>query len=429
MHRDLRLWALPTLLRGRMNREELDRHRGIWLGRLLEQAYRHVPFQRDRLDAAGLKPGEVRSVEALRRIPVVTRRHHGDAGLDRVVSQDVECGQLLDRSTSGSTGERVRVKRTWFEERLLNAFRWRALGDYGYRPWQRVAVVDFRAEGDPKDRQVWLSWAQRMGVFQRRVFDGVSDPDGAAGQIARFDPQVVGGMTSAIARLADAAVEGGHVIRPRWVTTGGELLTEPLRARIGAWGAPIRDLYGCNELNLIAWQCPRGADAYHVCDDAHIVEVLGADDRPVAVGEWGEVVVTSLFSYAMPWIRYRLGDSVIRGPDRCECGAPYSTLRAIRGRTIDTFEFGGGARVHPWEILNAIRPVMGWVRQFQIVQVSRRRLELRVVVREDSPREMESQMALAARHAIAGKAGVTVLRVDGLEAGNSGKLRPFVPLN
>ena len=45
--------------------------------------------------------------------------------------------------------------------------------------------------------------------------------------------------------------------------------------------------YGCNELNLIAWQCPAGAGTYHVCDDAHVIEVVGPDGREVAVGELG----------------------------------------------------------------------------------------------------------------------------------------------
>lgn len=428
MHADLRLLAIPMILGGWTCQEALAAHRDRWTRRLLRQAHRHVPFQRDRMDAAGVDPARVVGVEDLRRLPVVSRREYGEGGMERVVARWADPGRLLDRSTSGSTGERMRVKRTWFEERFLNAFRWRALGEYGYRPWQRVAVVDFRAGVDPKDGQSWQVWAQRLGLFRRRVFDGVKDPAAAAAELARFDPEFLGGMTSAMARVADAAMERGCRIRPRWITTGGELLTEPLSARLGQLGAPIRDLYGCNELNLIAWQCPKGASAYHVCDDAHVVEVLGADDRPVGAGEWGEVVVTGLFSYAMPLVRYRLGDSVMRGPDRCECGAPYSTLLAIRGRTIDTFELEGGALVHPWEILNAVRSDLGWVRQFQLVQVSRRHLELRVVVRENPAWEVEERMSAAARAAVMGKAEVTVVRVESLEAGGLVKARPFVPL-
>ena len=270
------------------------------------------------------------------------------------------------------------VKRTWFEERLLNAFRWRAMRDYGYRARDRRALVHFSRSEDPHDDQTLQRLVQRMGLLRRRVFDAIGDPDVAAA-VAAFDPHCITGMAGTVARLADAAGAQGHRLRPRFVVAGGELLTEPLRARIATLGAPIHDVYGSNELNLIAWQCPGGAGGYHVCDDAHVVEVLGPDDRPVAVGEWGEVIATSLFSHAMPLIRYRLGDVAVRGPERCPCGAAFSTLLAIRGRTFDAFPLADGRSLHPWDMLPAIDSQLGWVKHCQLAQVSRAAIELRIV--------------------------------------------------
>ena len=112
-------------------------------------------------------------------------------------------------------------------------------------------------------------------------------------------------MTSGLASLADASVARGLTLSPRLVVTTGELLTEPLRARISVIGSPIRDLYGSNEFNLLAWECPAGQGTYHVCDDAVVLEVVGPDGRPVEVGQTGEVVVTGLHSFAMPFIPSR----------------------------------------------------------------------------------------------------------------------------
>ncbi len=421
-----RIFALPWAVRAPVNREQLERRRDSRLRSLLSHAHRHVPFIRRLMEDAGVGPDDIRTAVALGRLPVVGKRDYQQACPAQVVADNAARSRLLDRSTSGSTGERMLVKRTWFEERLLNAFRWRALHTYGHGPGDRLAVMDFRAGEDRRDNQAWMRLAQSLGLCRRQVFDGLSDPR-VAGAVAKFDPHVVSGMTSAIARLADDVASGPHRIRPRFIATGGELLTEPLRARIAAFGVPIHDLYGCNELNLVAWQCPNGAGTYHVCDDAHIIEVLGPEDRPVAVGAWGQVVATSLFSYAMPFIRYRLGDDAVRGPDRCPCGAAFSTLLAIRGRTIDCFVLSDGRVIHPWEIINAIKPHLHWIRQFQLIQYTRDHIGFRIVPNGLPTVDDTGRLRIVACAALDGRATLSLKIVSVIEPGPSGKSRPFVP--
>ncbi len=78
----------------------------------------------------------------------------------------------------------------------------------------------------------------------------------------------------------------------------------------------------------MAWECRHSGDL-HTCDDGVLVEVL-RDGRPAEPGERGEVVVTNLHAYAMPFIRYRIGDLATRGAP-CGCGAPFSTIGEITG--------------------------------------------------------------------------------------------------
>ena len=421
-----RFLAVARAVAAPADRAVLEVRRDAWLRRLLAHARCHVPLAGKVMDDAGVAPGAIRSIADLGRLPVLTKADYQRAGLSQTVAGNVAVERLLDRSTSGSTGERMIVRRTWFEERLLNAFRWRALSMSGHRLRDRLAGIGFRAAVDRRDNQLPMRLAQRAGFLRTRLFDGLSDPH-LAEAVAAFDPHTVAGMTSALARLADAVATGECRLRPRLVFTGGELLTPPLRARVAALGAPMRDFYGCNETNLIAWQCPNGAEAYHVCDDALIVEVLGPDGREVAEGEEGDVVVTSLFSYAMPFIRYRVGDTAVRGPSRCACGAGFSTLLAVRGRTIDCFDLGDARVLHPWEILNAIRPHMQWIRQFQMVQRDRRRIELRVVANGVPAAADIDRVVAAARSALAAEVKFDLLHVATIEPDPSGKVRPFVP--
>ncbi len=75
------------------------------------------------------------------------------------------------------------------------------------------------------------------------------------------------------------------------------------------------------------------------------------DGRPAAPGERGEVVLTALHSFAMPFIRFRLGDIVTKGDSHCACGQPFATIRSVQGRMFDYFPLPDGRLVHPYEII------------------------------------------------------------------------------
>ncbi len=425
MHPFRRVQALSLAFKPFREADQLAHWRDGCVRDLVENAYGQVPYVRSLFRRVGLVPADIRSVSDLAALPLSSKRELQDAGLMQVVARNARIDRLLDRSTSGSTGERMLVKRTWFEERLLNAFRWRVLREYGLGPCERVAVALFHGAKDPRDSQALFRLAQRVGVRQMLILDVLGDP-GVAQTAARYAPQALMGMTSAIAKLVEDVQTGGYSLQPRFVLTSGELLTDPLRQRIGTLGSRIVDVYGANECNFMAWQCPANAEGYHICDDAHIVEVLTADGRPAAVGEWGEVVVTNLISYAMPLIRYRIGDLAVRGPDWCACGSPFSTLLAVRGRTIDCFALPGGRVLHPWEILNVIRPYTGWVRQFQMVQTAPGEIVYRVLAAR-TPAESEIQaIEQAARQVLAGCASFRLNMVKTIESAPSGKSRPFI---
>jgi len=92
----------------------------------------------------------------------------------------------------------------------------------------------------------------------------------------------------------------------------------------------------------------------------------------------GEIVVTCLHSYAMPFIRYRLGDCVELGPTPCPCGAPYATISKIRGRLTDRIFDRDGAELHPSAVDQTLRRHAPWVKRYQVVQEDLERILIRV---------------------------------------------------
>src|SRR5690606_32661935 len=109
-----------------------------------------------------------------------------------------------------------------------------------------------------------------------------------------------------------------------------------------------------------------------------IVEVVSLTaDRPAGPGELGRVVVTDLFSHAMPLIRYDTGDLAIAGTS-CRCGRATRTLERVEGRVVEMLTTADGERLSPF-FLNPIMRRAAGVRQFQFAQVGPSAYELRVV--------------------------------------------------
>ena len=117
----------------------------------------------------------------------------------------------------------------------------------------------------------------------------------------------------------------------REVRTLGEASTPDLRALCReAWGVPLVDVYSAEEVGYIALQCPEH-EHYHVQAESVLVEILDERGAPAPPGETGRVVVTDLHNFAMPLVRYEIGDYAEVG-EPCACGRGLPVLRRIVGR-------------------------------------------------------------------------------------------------
>jgi phenylacetate-CoA ligase len=387
----MRLWS-----RLRWPRERLLAYRDAKVRRVVAHAYANVPYYRALLDRAGVHPRDVRGAEDLRLVPITSKPDVQPLPEDERLARGVPRRTLISRLTGGSTGQPTVIRRTWWEERLLNAFRLRARLNLGLRPTDRVASVGSVKKKQAPDRQMPAALLQQLGLL-RQVRVDCKEPVGEIIRaLERARPDVITGYAGAVARVAQALLERGRdparrTIRPRFVTTGAEVQTPLMRRQVGeAFGCPVYNVYGAHEVNLIAWEC-RETGAMHTCDDLAVVEVLRPDGSPAAPGERGEVVVTSLHSYAMPFIRYRLDDLVTRGADYCGCGLPFGTIRHVLGRMIDYFPLPDGRAMHPYEIIGGIlHDRATWARQCQLVQERSDLVVLRLV-----PFKMPAEQRLA----------------------------------
>jgi phenylacetate-CoA ligase len=121
----------------RWSRDRLVDYQNRKLRKLLHHAYENVPYYRRLFDRVGLKPQDVRSVADLAAIPATSKSDIQDLPAEDRVARGIDPRQLIERHTGGSTGQPSVIRRTWMEERLLNAFRFRTHRLWGSRVGDR----------------------------------------------------------------------------------------------------------------------------------------------------------------------------------------------------------------------------------------------------------------------------------------------------
>jgi phenylacetate-CoA ligase len=225
----------------------------------------------------------------------------------------------------------------------------------------------------------------KLGALTIPAGSGAVTPTPRQLELARDWGSTVLGATGGYAlHLASAAREHGYDPRTdfafRVMYHTGEPLVEETRRQIeAAWGVKSYNNYGSVETGAPAWECEQ-QHGMHFNEDAYLFEIVDPETlEPVADGDEGAVVVTSLFKEAAPVIRYLIGDIAAIWPEPCRCGAPFRRLSPIRGRIDDMLKIQGAA-VYPTAIEGVLRQFDELGPEFRIVVTTehgRDRLEVR----------------------------------------------------
>jgi len=349
------------------------------LATLLEFVNQRNPFYQQRFKEAGIQPQSVRSLEDFRRIPILTKGDVRAIGRG-LLSTGFDISQLQQAKTGGSTGKPIEVFFTEEVSQLRNASGRRNKRQTGWKPGEPIGAV----WGNPIEPTGLRERLRRWVLDPTISLDTMSiTPDSVrefARQWRRVQPTLLFGHAHSVFVLATLVDEIGVTgITPRGIIASSMMLLPHERSVIErVFGVKATDIYGCEEVGLIAGECERH-EGLHTNVDQLIVEVLREDGSPAAPGEAGMVVVTDLLNTAMPFIRYRMEDyaEVSAMPCSCKRGAP--TLRRIVGRTADFLKRMDGSRVAGISLIeNTLTRIPG-IEQMQIVQDALNHLVVRIV--------------------------------------------------
>jgi len=359
---------------------EVREYQNRALRAMVRHAGTHVPFYRELYRQAGIDVRSFHGLEDIGTLPVVTRRELQLRSPQERLAEGYKRSRLLNHWTTGTLGEPLLVCRTGLEERLMQLLRVKAMVDLGMRLTdRRVQITSMRERKTLGPDDPMASLRTRAGLAPMYHVDMDHSPQAAIKRLHRLQPNIIGGIAGRIARVADHMTPRDRErIHLRFLSAGAETASPEIRRRIEqGFGAPLRDCYGSCEFNLISSECPK-TGLRHINQWGVVAEVL-RDGQPVREGESGTMVLTSLHSRAMPFIRYDLGDEVTLGPSPCPCGAPYPTLAAVRRRIAERFRHPRGGEYHPFMLIGQIGGKALWVGESQFEQERLDHVVVRIV--------------------------------------------------
>jgi phenylacetate-CoA ligase len=342
------------------------------LRRLLDHAYRHVPYYREIMDRLGVAPEDIRTVEDLRRLPFLEKEAVRENLYFDLMSDSHRKKDVYRISTSGSTGQPLVV---WVDRHQLE-FRWAAtcrsqewtgyrFGDRSVRLWHQTIGMD-RVQILKERLDALLSRRRFVPAFAMSA-DGVRRMERV---IRRHRPVLLDGYAESFHHLARQGLDPSlREIGIRGIISSAQTLDAASRRAIEeAFGTRVFDKYGSREFSGIAYECGHGS-GHHVVAEGYIVEIL-VGGRPARPGELGEVVVTDLNNYVMPLIRYRLGDLAYAADDDrpCPCGRGLPRIGAVEGRVQSIVLGPNGVAMPGSFFLHTLKDYGYAVARFQIEQ-------------------------------------------------------------
>lgn len=389
---------------------------------LLSHALQQVPFYTHSL--AGLRADGL-DWEAFRQLPVLGREAL-QQNFDRLRSTTLPPGHgtATVAQSTGSTGRPVRFQRTGITQLIWNALTlrehlWHARDFSGRLAAIRVKVVD----------RSWPDWGVPVAAVFRTgtaaTLNVGTDLERQLDWLLHEDPDYLITHTSNLAALASLSqARGRRPTRLRQARCFSEVLQPEVRAAVrAAWGVGIADTYSCEEAGYIALQCPQH-EHYHVQAESLLVEILDEAGQPCAPGQTGRVVLTTLHNFALPLIRYELGDYAEVGPP-CDCGRGLPVLARIHGRRRNMIVLPDGRRYWP------TFPAPLWlqfepIRQYQLVQTAADSIVLNCVLSGPLAAADISRLTEALQQRLGHPFAIEIRPVDRIDRGPGNKFEDFI---
>ncbi|MFQ5955805.1 MAG: phenylacetate--CoA ligase family protein [Kiloniellales bacterium] len=324
--------AVETMPRDRLAALQLER-----LKTTLRHAYGNVAYYKKSFDAAGVAPEDLKGLDDLTRFPFTVKDHLRDFypfGMFAVPRPEV----MRVHASSGTTGKPSVVGYTHEDLEVWADLMARTMACAGARPGD--IVHNAYGYGLFTGGLGAHCGGERLGCTVVPVSGGFTERQITL--LQDLGARVLCATPSYALNIAEVASRAGVDLQGGPLAIGifgAEPWSEALRAELDQrLGIQAVDIYGLSEIigPGVAAECVEARSGLHVWEDCFLIEVIDPETgEPVAVGEAGELVISTLAKQAQPMIRYRTGDVTRLGDEACPCGRTHRRLLRITGRTDD----------------------------------------------------------------------------------------------
>jgi phenylacetate-CoA ligase len=338
------------------------------LKRIVHYAYEYIPYYRRLFRYADFKPSFLKSRSDLEKIPIITK-NDVQKNQSNILAKGVDPSKYHVCRTSGSTGIPLKIfsdQKTYDYSIALVAY---CFLECGLRLRDKIVKIGkFRFEKPYTPNKMAIPLPLESGELDLTI-----------SRLRRINPDAIYTLPRMIQSLCSVKASG---ITPGYIFNHAETLTQSIRDKVRSrFGIEINDTYASVEFNRLAFECNEHS-GLHMLTDNSVMEFLDKGEA-VSPGERGEIVVTGLTNYAMPLIRYELGDLGVPTDEVCNCGRSWPLIMKIEGRILDVFSLEGGTKIYPETFHKfhyaEIRKNPFCVSEFQIVQEKRNNIVLNFV--------------------------------------------------
>ncbi|MBD3229031.1 MAG: hypothetical protein GF329_12650 [Candidatus Lokiarchaeota archaeon] len=358
---------------------------------IIKHSYNNIPYYHNLFKRLDLSPNDIKGFDDLNKIPILTKSEIQE-NYKKLINKNFKKEDFIQNSTSGSTGEPLeflmdREMISWQKAIQLRAFKWA-----DYYPWDKFAYFwTFFPENDNNHGRIFDPVYDKYNLILRLSCFNLTDEtlENYYNQIINFNPKILLAIPNPLYFFSKFLDKKGYKIENiTSVITNAEMLLPFQRELIEeVFNCPVFDIYGAREVSLMIGECPEAHNKHYSMETA-IMEIV-KDGESVENNEEGELIVTNLTNYAMPFIRYRVGDVAKRKAELCKCGRGLEVIDSLKGR-IDDYLITRNGRFIPGIFFPAVFAYhkINGIKQYQIIQKELEEIEI-LIVKTDKFKDSE----------------------------------------
>lgn len=396
--------------------EKLQDYQNERLRALIAHAFKNVLYYRKLFKKLNLRPTNIRSVEDLSKIPVLTkdiiRKNFKD-----FISLDCSKRKYKWNSTGGSTGDPLRHLYDFDAWSIDWACCYRGWRWAGWQLGDKIATLagqSLVAPGGFSLKKLFKNKLLERHLLLPALNLSVNLMEQYAKTITKFRPKIFRGYPSSL-RIFAEFVENNRVPLPKFkaILATAETLFPSYRKKIEAvFDAPVFDGYSMRDGGANAMDCDK--QNLHISTERAIVEFVRDSKLKKK-----RIILTDAYNYVFPFIRYDVGDIGLPSNEKCSCGRTLPLIKSLEGRVMDILRFPDGTCWAGPALTLVFREFD--VKQYQVIQESLNEVTLKIVKGTSFSKIAEAQLIRVFKKA--GAARVNIESMESIDVAPSGKRR------